>query len=341
MGMSGGVDSSVSAALLKKAGFRVIGVFIKVWEPEGLPCTSREDRREAMRVAAHLDIPLVTWDLADQYKEKVIDYMITEYRAGRTPNPDVMCNKEVKFGLFYDTAISAGADFVATGHYTQIKDGKLLMGNDSEKDQSYFLWAMRPGILPKVKFPVGHLPKTEVRKLARKFDLPNADRKDSQGLCFIGKFDFKEFLKETLDPKPGEVSNEDGKVIGTHDGAVLYTAGERHGFDIFDTEPRDEPYYVISKNIPENTIIVSIDPQKTSSSKKEIVIENINWTSGEAPSPDKKYQCRIRYRGELHSCEFVAPDKIVFDKKIAGIAPGQSAVIYDGNVLMGGGIIKE
>lgn len=340
VGMSGGVDSSVSASLLKEAGFKVVGVFIKVWEPEGLPCTSREDRREAMRVSAHLDIPLVTWDLADQYKEKVIDYMIGEYRAGRTPNPDVMCNKEVKFGLFYDTAMSAGADFVATGHYAQIKDGQLLAGNDTEKDQSYFLWAMRPGILPKVKFPVGHLPKSEVRKLAQKFRLPNADRKDSQGLCFIGKFDFKEFLKETLKPTPGEVLAEDGQIIGTHEGAILYTVGERHGFEIFDTVPRDQPYYVIGKNIADNTIRVSTDPAKTNSVKKEIVIENINWTSGTEPVAGKKYQCRVRYRGELHDCQFVAPGKIIFDKPVTSVAPGQSAVIYDGKILMGGGIIK-
>ena len=195
VGLSGGVDSSVSAALLKKQSFEVVGVFIKTWHPDFLECNEEEERRDAMRVAAHLDIPFLTFDFEKVYKKEVADYMIAEYRAGRTPNPDVMCNKEVKFGAFLKKALSIGAQYIATGHYAQNKNNKLMKANDPEKDQAYFLWTLNQKQLSKIIFPVGHLKKTEVRKLAKKFNLPVSEKKDSQGICFLGEVDLKKFLK--------------------------------------------------------------------------------------------------------------------------------------------------
>ena len=198
VGMSGGVDSSVSAALLKKQGFDVVGVFIKTWHPDFIKCNEEEERRDAMRVATHLNIPFLTFDFEDVYKKEVADYMISEYKAGRTPNPDVMCNKEVKFGAFLKKAISMGADFVATGHYAENRKNNLVKGKDPAKDQSYFIWTLKQKQLSKILFPVGNLNKTEVRKLAKKFKLPVAEKKDSQGICFLGAVDLKDFLKHYI-----------------------------------------------------------------------------------------------------------------------------------------------
>ena len=271
VGMSGGVDSSVSAALLVKAGHDVTGVFIRVWQPDWIECNWREERLDAMRAAAHLGIPFVTLDLEREYKEGVIDYMIAEYAAGRTPNPDVMCNREVKFGAFWDWARKHGTDAIATGHYARIErdlgsdDGdhgigsryRLLAGTDKNKDQSYFLWTLGQADLEHVLFPVGHLEKPKVRALARKFGLPNADKKDSQGLCFIGKMDVKEFLSHYIHTEPGDVLNEKGAKIGTHPGSLLFTIGERHGFTITEKTPNDAPYYIVAKDMTANTITVS------------------------------------------------------------------------------------
>lgn len=337
VGMSGGVDSSVSAALLKKEGYKVVGVFLKVWEPEGIKCSWREDRREAMRVAAHLDIPLVTWDLSEEYKNKIVDYMLEEYRAGRTPNPDVMCNKHIKFGAFYDRAMSLGADYVATGHYAQVKNGALLKAKDAGKDQSYFLYQIKPEYLSKTLFPIGGLLKTEVRKLAKKFKLPNAERKDSQGLCFIGKFDFKEFLKSELKPKAGKVLSENGGAIGEHDGAALYTLGERHGFIITAKTPQDKPYYIVGKDVKNNTLTVSVNPKKSESKKKKVELENANWFI--KPEKGKEYTAQIRYHGAFLPCR-AEDNKITFDEPLTDLASGQSVVIYDKNKIIGGGIVK-
>ncbi|MEK7118469.1 MAG: tRNA 2-thiouridine(34) synthase MnmA, partial [Patescibacteria group bacterium] len=234
VGLSGGVDSSVSAALLKEQGYDVVGVFIKVWQADFLPCTWREERRDAMRAAAHLNIPFLTLDLEKEYKKEVVDYMIREYGAGRIPNPDVMCNKHVKFGAFLDFAKKHGADFIATGHYSRVVSRQesvgsrkfvLLKGADKEKDQSYFLWTLTQAQLAHTLFPVGHLKKSQVRLLARKFGLSNAEKKDSQGLCFIGAIDMAKFLKQYLHTEKGDVRNENGDIVGTHDGALLYTIG--------------------------------------------------------------------------------------------------------------------
>jgi tRNA-specific 2-thiouridylase len=307
----------------------------------------------------------VTLDLEDVYKREVVDYMIAEYRAGRTPNPDVMCNRYVKFGGFFDWAMKQGADYVATGHYAQIVKKndtvyELHAGDDRNKDQSYFLWTLGQRELSRTLFPVGHIEKPAVRKLAATFKLPTATKKDSQGLCFIGKIDIKDFLSRYIETKPGNVLDEKGQRIGSHDGAVFFTIGERHGF-IIDAErktPNDNPYYVVSKNILENTITVAavVHDGVTNSdtygghtfAQKEISLEQTNWNTGVAPTTTATYYARPRYRAALVSISIkdISPAKksarIIFTEPQQNISSGQSLVIYadaQGEVCIGGGII--
>ncbi|MBP9715564.1 MAG: tRNA 2-thiouridine(34) synthase MnmA [Candidatus Pacebacteria bacterium] len=344
VGVSGGVDSSVSAALLKDQGYNVVGVFIRTWQPDFIECTWRDERRDAMRVCAHLDIPFLECDGEEAYKNGVADYMISEYKLGRTPNPDVMCNREVKFGVFWNFAKSHGADFIATGHYAQNINNKLVKGNDESKDQSYFLWTLNSDDLEHTLFPIGHLPKTEVRKLAEKYKLPTAVKKDSQGVCFLGPLDMKDFLSHYIEPKKGDVLNEDGDIIGHHDGAVFFTLGERHGFHITEKGTTDTPYYVISKDIDKNTIYVSPRPGlglEEEGSNTEYVLNNSNILK-ENIDQTKKYTAQIRYHGEFLNCSVMFDDvnpKITFDNPIL-VSPGQSIVVYDRDICLGGGIVK-
>jgi len=386
VGLSGGVDSAVSVALLKKQGYEVVGVFIKTWHPDFLTCNEEEERRDAMRVAAFLDIPFLTFDLEKVYKKEVADYMIREYKAGRTPNPDVMCNKEVKFGAFLKKALSMGANFVATGHYARIKreflisnsqfskkesilldlniknslkikNCKLKIGLDSSKDQAYFLWTLKQEQLKKILFPIGNLKKTEVRKLAKKFNLPVAEKKDSQGICFLGAVDLKEFLKHYIKTKRGKVFNIDGEEIGYHNGAVFYTLGERHGFTVTKKNSTDGPYYIVAKDVKKNILFVSqekktldflplLHPADGTFRQQNpkffsLKIDNTNWIS-EVPKLNKNYTAQIRYHGEFFSCRIksISKDKaeIIFEKSIS-VASGQSCVVYDGDVCLGGGIV--
>ncbi len=340
--MSGGVDSSVSAALLKEQGYDVVGVFMKTWSPEWLPCTWPEERRDAMRVAAVLDIPLLTFDFEKEYKEGVIDYMITEYKAGRTPNPDVMCNREIKFGAFLKKALSMGADYVATGHYARVQlsttNYQLQTSLDRNKDQTYFLWTVGQEELSHTLFPIGHLQKSEVRALASKYGLPVAEKKDSQGLCFVGHVDMKDFLARYIDVAPGAVVDLEGKVIGGHDGAALYTIGERHGFTITKKSPSELPYYVVAKDHEKNEITVSHDPLGEAA-KDMVTVEKFHTISGRAPALDKKYQARLRYRQPLEACTLLSETEVCFDRPQKAITPGQSLVLYEGDVCVGGGII--
>lgn len=347
VGISGGVDSAVSAALLKKDGYEVVGVFIKTWHPDFLECNEEEERRDAMRVAAHLDIPFLTFDFADVYKKEVADYMIREYKAGRTPNPDVMCNKEVKFGAFLKKALSMGADFVATGHYAQnqlrIKNYELQKSIDPSKDQSYFLWTLTQTQLKNILFPVGSLEKKEVRVLANKFNLPVAEKKDSQGICFLGAVDLKEFLKHYIKEKKGKLLNEAGEVIGQHDGVVFHTLGERHGFTITQKGTHDSRYYIVSKDVKKNTLTVSTNKNISYSSiLQNYKIENTNWISKSYPLSTKPYSCQIRYHGELLECKIKINYKhkaeVIFTKPTI-IASGQSIVVYDNDVCLGGGVV--
>jgi tRNA-specific 2-thiouridylase len=357
VGLSGGVDSSVSCALLQKEGYEVTAVFIKTWHPDFLPCTWKEDRLDAMRVAAHLGIPFVTLDLEKEYKENVADYMIEEYKKGRTPNPDVMCNKNVKFGGFLDYALKMGADYVATGHYSRIKnqesgimgttdDGmvKLFAGVDKNKDQSYFLWTLTQKQLKHILFPIGDLEKPEVRNLAKKFGLPTAEKKDSQGVCFLGKLDMTEFLQNYEEKKHGDVLNEKGEIIGFHDGAVFHTLGSRHGFTIIKKGTNEAPYFIIAKDVLANTLTVA-NKEKGSlkgKGKQTVSLENINWISGTVPDSEKIYTARTRYRAELFPCKISAngkETKIEFLEPQEPSAPGQSLVVYDDEECLGGGVI--
>lgn len=350
VGMSGGVDSSVSALLLKLAGYDVTGVFIKVWQPENGECTWKDERRDAMRVAAALDIPFLTFDFGERYKRDVVDYMINEYKHGRTPNPDVMCNRQIKFGSFLDEALKQGADFIATGHYAQniVKEGQsceLHEGKDGNKDQSYFLWTLNQRDLEHTLFPIGHLEKSEVRKIAEKHGLPVFDKKDSQGICFLGHVDMKEFLKEYIETKPGKVLDIDGKEIGTHDGALLYTIGERHGFKLTITRPDDTPHYIVAKDIEHNTLtVVPQDVFQTGAHMpKKTTLSSISWTD-QAPDSAQTYEARLRYRQEKQACKLKPISdgmyEVEFVNPQTAITPGQSIVIYNGSKCLGGGILN-
>jgi len=350
LGMSGGVDSSVAAHLLKDSGYNVVGVFIKVWQPEGFPCTAKEDRLDAMRVAAQLDIPFLTLDLEKEYKEGVIDYMLAEYKKGNTPNPDVMCNKEVKFGAFLSWALAHGADFVATGHYVQVEHGsnesKIFTSVDTEKDQTYFLWTLTQQQIKHILFPIGHLTKSNVRKIAEDESLYTAPKKDSQGLCFVGTISFKNLLKLELKPEPGNVFNQSSEIIGVHEGAILYTKGERHGFTITKKTPHDDKFFIIDRDIEKNTITVSNDKPEENAEllSKEVPLSNISFTRVNFAA-EQKYLVRFRYRATLFACTIksVSGKNLILEmENLVSVTKGQSAVLYsvDNAELCGGGILE-
>ncbi len=371
VGMSGGVDSSVSAALLQKGGYEVVGVFMKVWQPDFLPCNWDSERRDAMRVAAHLNIPLLTWDFEKEYKENVADYMIREYRLGRTPNPDVMCNREIKFGAFFRRAMSVGADFVATGHYarctalveksvkSKVKSGglqttnyKLLTGVDATKDQSYFLWTLGQEQLSKTLFPIGGFKKSHVRALAKKFGLPVAEKKDSQGLCFMGKLDMKDFLAHYINEKEGSVIDENGIVVGTHRGAYFYTLGERRGFEVTKKSVDETPYYVVAKDLKTNTITVAHHTKKPlQCALMELQVTQASFCRGVVPDTAKTYTAQVRYHGELYKCKISqlrseAPQlgdgesfSLHFKTPVV-VDAGQSVVLYSEDECIGGGVVE-
>ena len=380
VGLSGGVDSSVAAALLKRDYYDVTGVFIKIWSPEWLWCTSKEDRLDAMRVCAKLDIPFREIDMTQEYKREVVDYMVREYKAGRTPNPDVMCNQKIKFGKFFEWAIGQGADYVATGHYAQVitheacnikhkmekrtkakwaRPGdtcyKLHVSSDCEKDQTYFLWTLTQRELARTLFPIGHLTKPQVRKLARKFGLPTADKKDSQGLCFVGPIDLKEFLSRYIKPKRGEVLDTKGNVIGWHNGAEFVTVGERHGFTVnvnltrkergLNAEENKIPHYVVGKDVNRNTITVSPAPLKEKDfTVNTVTLSHVNWVDGRVPPDGMRCLARFRYRGllkKVHIQQKKLNHKVWFETPQTAVALGQSLVFYDGDMCLGGGVIKE
>ena len=330
VGMSGGVDSSVAAALLQRDGYEVIGVFIQAWEIPGRPCTWRAERRDAMRVAARLGIPLLTLDLSSEYKREVVDYMIAEYAAGRTPNPDVMCNRQIKFGHFYQWARAAGADYVATGHYAQVRAGQLVRAVDPAKDQSYFLWTLSSLELAHTLFPIGRYPKSEVRRLAERFGLPTAEKKDSQGLCFLGQVDMEAFLKEFIPPAPGKIATEAGEVIGEHEGLYLFTLGQRHGFVTTETGP----WYVVAKNFSTNTLVVSKTIETSRARRTKFPLSQTVWRQ----PPIGQLTCQIRYHGEIISCQMRGNNLVDLEEPQL-VAPGQSVVVYDGEVCLGGGVV--
>lgn len=334
IGLSGGVDSSVSAALLQEAGYKVTGVFIRVWQPDFFKCDWKDDRLDAMRVCAKLGIQFRELDLEKEYKKKVVNYMIREYKTGRTPNPDVACNRCIKFGKFYAWARAQRADFVATGHYARRVRNTLLTGTDQNKDQSYFLWQIQREQLPHLLFPVGAMKKSEVRKIAKRLGLITAEKKDSQGLCFVGKVDMKEFLSHYIKPKKGVVQNDSGKVVGEHDGAFFYTIGERIAWE-----------YVVGKDMQKNILFVSRKNQDSAfaQARREVEIADCNWVSRTPHNRERLAAC-LRYRAPLASCKIMQhrvlhkKARIVFDTPQLA-APGQSLVLYNGSVCLGGGVI--
>lgn len=348
VGLSGGVDSSVAALRLKHAGYTVVGVFIKVWQPEFLDCNWEAERLDAMRVAAHLDIPFLTCDAEEAYKREVADYFIAEYKAGRTPNPDVMCNKAVKFGAFLDFARARGADFVATGHYAQKQDGnsqanaaELHRGVDTNKDQSYFLWTLTQDQLTHILLPVGDSPKEQIRREAETAGIPVATKKDSQGVCFLGHIDIAEFLSHYIDLKPGNVLNTAGEVMGTHKGAFVYTLGQRHGFTILEHTDARTPHFVVAKDVEQNTITVSTAIESVAQTA-EITLEHTNWIT-EAPQEGVHLELQTRYRQSPLQAKVVTIAKdsatlVLCDTKTIA-TKGQSCVLYQGMNCLGGGII--
>ena len=333
--MSGGVDSSVAAALLKKAGFDVVGIFMKFWK-DGKSgqnrCCSVESEKLARLVAKKIGIPFYVINAEKEFKKKVVDYFLAEYKKGNTPNPCVVCNKEIKFGLLLEKALKMGADYVATGHYVKIKNKKLFKGADKEKDQSYFLWQLDGKQISHVIFPVGDLTKPEVRKLAKKFDLPTAQTPESQEICFVSK-DINEFLKKYLKAKPGKIFDKTGKVLGKHEGLQFYTIGQRRGLEI-----QQGPWFVVGKDLKKNILIVSKNQKDLL--KKELVAGKVNWLS------EQKFplsaEAKIRYRSKLAKAKitkFGKKIKVVFEKPQKAITSGQSVVFYKGKELLGGGVI--
>ena len=332
VGLSGGVDSAVSAALLQRAGAEVTGVFIKGWYPQGMPCTWSEDRRDAMRAAAHLHIPFHTLDASVEYKQGVIDYLLREYALGRTPNPDVMCNREVKFGAFWRFAKEHGADFIATGHYAQNSGGKILRGKDGAKDQSYFLWAVPKEALTRTLFPVGGMEKAQTRTLARQMGIPQATKKDSQGICFLGSVSVDEFLQSEIGSTSGMAVDELGKEVGIHSGAVLATLGER----VVLQGVLPGPWYVLRKDMSQNLLVVSHVPTLSSRETQNILLRETNWLL-----EGTRVLAQYRYHGPLIPGELSKNGSIFTPTQPIEepVASGQSLVCYEGEQLLGGGII--
>lgn len=354
VGMSGGVDSSVAAALLQKQGYDVTGGFIKNWsDTKDLwtgECAWRGERRDALRVAAKLGISLLTFDFEKAYRARVLDRMFAEYERGMTPNPDVLCNEEIKFGLFFEEAMRRGFDDVATGHYAQVKRDKngithLLKGKDPNKDQSYFLYRVPQAALRKTLFPVGHLPKTRVRLTAERLGLPTAQKPDSQGICFVGKLDFHTFLRKRLKEKPGDIITEDGTVIGTHDGLDSCTIGQRAGLQV---KKDGRAWYVAAKDRKQNRLIAVPNREHPLLYTREALVEDMHWSAGTPPKglegKGVKAEVAIRYRQKPEKALLTSRKNgvfITFVKPVWALAPGQSAVFYAGQECLGGGFIAE
>ncbi len=348
VGMSGGVDSSVTALLLKEQGYEVIGIFMKNWDDtdENGVCTATQDYDDVIKVANQIGIPYYAVNFEKQYWDKVFQYFLDEYKAGRTPNPDVMCNKEIKFKAFLDHALSLGADYVATGHYAQVdhsgEEVKLLRGIDANKDQTYFLNQLSQEQLSKVLFPLGHLDKKEVRAIAEDRGLATAKKKDSTGICFIGERNFKEFLSEFLPAQPGEMQTMDGEVKGTHDGLMYYTIGQRHGLGIGGD---GEPWFVVGKNLEENILYVGQGFHNDLLYSHELTASDVSWVSPGKPSEDFICTAKFRYRQPDREVTVVPQQDgtavVKFKEPQRAITPGQAVVFYDGDVCLGGGTIDD
>ncbi len=344
VGLSGGVDSSVAAKRLIDDGYNVVGVFIKVWHPDFMVCNWEQERLDAMRVAAHLGIPFLTCDAEDAYRDDVADFFIQEYRAGRTPNPDVMCNQHVKFGRFMDFALEKGADYIATGHYAQRLEGNsgagMHRGVDTGKDQTYFLWTLSQEQLDRTLFPVGNTPKTQIREEAEVSRIPVATKRDSQGICFLGHVDIPEFLSHYIDLVPGEVLDRDGNVVGTHKGALVYTIGQRHGLTITNQDANRKPLFIIARDIKNNTLTVAPELEQVADTDA-LTLTNVVLRTPITAGEEVEFQ--IRYRQQPLKATVTAIDAEVIRLKPTEStekpASGQSCVLYAGSLCIGGGIL--
>jgi tRNA-uridine 2-sulfurtransferase len=339
VGLSGGVDSSLSAALLLEQGFDVRGVYMKNWSKTiaGIPCPWKDDYQDAKRLAAHIGIPFMMYDFEKEYFDRVVDYMLDSFRLGITPNPDIMCNQEIKFQLFLDTCLQEGADYIATGHYAKTSDGRLFMAKDNNKDQTYFLCRVTKEALSKTLFPLGDLTKPEVRASAELLGLPTAKRKESMGICFVGKIGIKEFLKEYItDYGPGAIINQDGVAVGEHEGAIFYTIGQRSGLGV----GGGLPYYVSGKDMDRNEVYVTSNIDDPGMWSDTIRLTSVHWISGQ---PSDITYVRNRHRAPLVPVKEVRNTaggiEVVLSEKVRALTPGQSTVFYTDDECLGGGII--
>ncbi|RMF13320.1 MAG: tRNA 2-thiouridine(34) synthase MnmA [Gammaproteobacteria bacterium] len=351
VGMSGGVDSSVSALLLKEQGYQVEGLFMKNWdEDDGTDyCTAMEDLADARKVAEALDIPLHTASFSAEYWDRVFEHFLAEYKAGRTPNPDILCNKEIKFKAFLDYALTLGADYIATGHYAQrLGSGEatwLIKGADPGKEQTYFLHAVPARALARTLFPVGGMHKTDVRAIAERFDLATARKKDSTGICFIGERKFTEFLKTYLPAQPGDIVTETGQVIGRHNGLMYHTIGQRQGLGIGGLKDFPEaPWYVAEKDLENNRLVVVQGSDHPLLYRQTLTVSHIDWINGEPETFPLDLMAKIRYRQADQPCRVTRIEdgyEIRFDQPQRAVTPGQSLVLYDGIRCLGGGVIER
>lgn len=348
VGLSGGVDSSVAASKLLEAGHRVTGLFMKNWEEDDTPdyCTAAEDLEDAREICKLLEIELKTINFSKEYWERVFTGFLDEYRNGQTPNPDVACNKEIKFKEFRDWAVSLGADFIATGHYARIKktDGHfdLLKGLDRHKDQSYFLYTLDQPTLSQARFPIGDMTKQAVREHARNLSLPVHDKKDSTGICFIGERRFVNFLKNYLPSKPGKIKTLDGQTVGQHQGACYYTIGQRQGLGIGGD---GEPWYVVRKDVKNNLIYAVQGRNHPALFSNRLIAEDLHWVQGMSPGAPLNCMAKTRYRQPDQQCQIAIVTEhratVRFDTPQWGIAAGQSIVFYHNDTCIGGGIIRR
>jgi len=351
VGMSGGVDSSVSALILMQQGYEVEGLFMKNWdEDDGTEyCTAKEDLADAEAVCAKLGIKLHTANFAAEYWDNVFEHFLAEYKAGRTPNPDILCNREIKFKVFLEYAEMLGADKIATGHYVRqsVRNGRprLLKGLDSNKDQSYFLHAVPEAAIARTLFPVGELEKPAVRALAEQYELITAKKKDSTGICFIGERRFRDFLQQYLPAQPGTIETPDGDVIGEHMGLMYYTLGQRQGLGIGGlANYSEEPWYVAAKDLDRNVLIAVQGKHDPLLYSDTLATEAMDWVAGEPPVTQGRFTAKTRYRQSDCGCEMRAlPDggvEVTFDDPQWAVTPGQSLVLYDGDICLGGGVIR-
>jgi tRNA-specific 2-thiouridylase len=350
VGMSGGVDSSVAALLLKEQGYDVVGLFMKNWEDDDTEeyCPSRQDLVDAVAVADRLGIEIEAVNFSKEYKDRVFNNFLEEYKAGRTPNPDIFCNSEIKFKAFLDHAMGMGADLIATGHYAQVRERnglfQLLKAEDGSKDQSYFLYRLNQAQLSQTLFPLGHLLKREVREIARKVGLATSEKKDSTGICFIGERPFREFLNRYLPREPGEMQTPDGKVVGRHEGLMYYTLGQRQGLGIGGSKSSSgEPWFVVSKDMTRNVLVVVQGHDHPLLFSDGLTASQLHWIAGQDPELHWVYAAKTRYRQPDAPCEIdrLQGDtaEIRFGQTQWAITPGQSVVVYESQVCLGGGII--